>query len=128
VAPCSNMYHVVAQTETVRSPELVLSFLRTCCVHVQFGVAMIMAHGIDNAMQGGEEGPGQQAGQQQGWPIAALTEYIKWTKKFQPVLSTAAEAVLLAYYQQLRNSAERSASRTTIRMLESLVRIAQVCC
>ena len=34
--------------------------------------------------------------------------------------------VLKAYYQALRQGEARSASRTTIRMLESLVRVAQV--
>lgn len=41
-------------------------------------------------------------------------------------MSPAAEAVLLAYYQMQRRSEDRSAARTTIRLLESLVRLAQV--
>lgn len=34
--------------------------------------------------------------------------------------------MILAYYKRMRGTEERSASRTTIRALESLVRIAQV--
>lgn len=37
-----------------------------------------------------------------------------------------AEAVLSAYYQALRRNDDRNSARTTIRMLESLVRISQV--
>eukprot|EP00983_Pelagomonas_calceolata_P017812 559608-Pelagomonas_calceolata.AAC.2 len=38
----------------------------------------------------------------------------------------ACDAVLKHYYQALRQGEARSAARTTIRMLESLVRVAQV--
>ncbi len=62
-----------------------------------------------------------------GWPVDVLREYMCWARlNTELVLSGAAEAVLLAYYQLQRRSEERSAARTTIRMLESLVRLSQV--
>jgi hypothetical protein len=38
----------------------------------------------------------------------------------------AAEELLLSYYQLQRRSEERTAARTSIRLLQSLVRLAQV--
>ena len=55
-----------------------------------------------------------------------LQQYICWVKGFRPRMSPEAEAILLQYYQLQRRSGCRDAARTTIRMLESLVRIAQV--
>jgi DNA helicase MCM9 len=45
---------------------------------------------------------------------------------WQPRTGRAAEKLLLAYYQMQRRVAGRSSGRTTIRMLESLLRLAQV--
>lgn len=62
-----------------------------------------------------------------GWPVDVLRLYVSWAKtKTNLLLTPEAEAVLLAYYQLQRRSDERSAARTTIRMLESLVRLSQV--
>jgi DNA replicative helicase MCM subunit Mcm2 (Cdc46/Mcm family) len=70
---------------------------------------------------------GQAAAQASGWTIDVLQKYMVWVKRaFQPVLTPEAEALLVAYYQSLRQAQERSAARTTIRMLESLIRVAQV--
>ncbi|KAK9824018.1 hypothetical protein WJX72_006994 [[Myrmecia] bisecta] len=64
--------------------------------------------------------------QPQGWTIDMLQKYLCWVKAtFQPVLSSEAEQLLLAYYQSQRQALDRSAARTTIRMLESIIRIAQ---
>ncbi len=70
---------------------------------------------------------GPPAAQPCGWTIDTLQKYFVWVKgAFQPVLTPEAEALLVAYYQSLRQAQDRSAARTTIRMLESLIRVAQV--
>ena len=45
---------------------------------------------------------------------------------FQPVLTSEAEAVLSKYYGLQRQTDTRNAARTTLRLLESLVRLTQV--
>lgn len=57
--------------------------------------------------------------------IETLRQYIAWVKTFHPVMSPQAEQILVNYYQLRRKSSSRQASRTTIRLLESLVRLAQ---
>ncbi len=55
-----------------------------------------------------------------------LRQYILWVRQhFAPVLTQEAEELLTAYYHLRRQQAGRQASRTTVRMLESLVRVAQ---
>lgn len=55
-----------------------------------------------------------------------LRQYIQWVRqRFTPVLSEEAEELLAGYYQLRRQQAGRQTSRTTVRMLESLVRLAQ---
>ncbi|CAK7341069.1 unnamed protein product [Dovyalis caffra] len=44
---------------------------------------------------------------------------------FRPVLTKEAEKVISSYYQLQRRSATHNAARTTVRMLESLIRLAQ---
>lgn len=62
----------------------------------------------------------------QGWNVDTLKQYISWAKRFEPQMSSEAEKVLLAYYANQRQSFGRDASRTTARMLQSLIRISQV--
>lgn len=63
----------------------------------------------------------------QGWSSATLTHYIQWVKaRFSPVITEDAEVVLQAYYQQQRHDRGCSSARATVRLLESLVRVAQV--
>ncbi|XP_049935084.1 probable DNA helicase MCM9 isoform X4 [Nymphaea colorata] len=60
------------------------------------------------------------------WPLPLLRRYIQYVKRnFQPILTKEAERVLSSYYQLQRRSALQNAARTTIRMLESLIRLAQ---
>mmetsp|Transcript_5142 Transcript_5142/g.16367 ORF Transcript_5142/g.16367 Transcript_5142/m.16367 type:complete len:319 (-) Transcript_5142:301-1257(-) len=63
---------------------------------------------------------------EQQWNMERLRRYIATVKrKFQPQMSAAAEKLLSAWYQEQRLSAQRDAARTTVRMLESLIRISQ---
>nr|GMC83524.1 probable DNA helicase MCM9 [Ipomoea batatas] len=60
------------------------------------------------------------------WPLPMLRRYIHFVKRnFQPVLTKEAEKVISSYYQLQRRSATQNAARTTVRMLESLIRLAQ---
>ncbi len=62
----------------------------------------------------------------QGWPLAFLRQYIKWARTAcSPTLSDDAQELLSGYYQLRRQHEARQGSRTTVRMLESLVRVAQ---
>ncbi|KAI8532339.1 hypothetical protein RHMOL_Rhmol11G0206700 [Rhododendron molle] len=60
------------------------------------------------------------------WPLPMLRRYIYFVKRyFKPVLTKEAEKVISSYYQLQRRSATQNAARTTVRMLESLIRLAQ---
>ncbi|KAL4196460.1 hypothetical protein AMTRI_Chr04g246300 [Amborella trichopoda] len=60
------------------------------------------------------------------WSLLMLRRYIYYVKgSFKPILTRDAEEVISSYYQLQRRSATQNAARTTIRMLESLIRLAQ---
>lgn len=60
------------------------------------------------------------------WTLTMLRRYIHYVKaSFKPVLTKEAEKVISSYYQLQRRSAAQNAARTTVRMLESLIRLAQ---
>ncbi|CAA0807349.1 Probable DNA helicase MCM9 [Striga hermonthica] len=61
------------------------------------------------------------------WSLTMLrSRYIYYVKGyFRPVLTKEAEKIISSYYQLQRRSAAQNAARTTIRMLESLIRLAQ---
>ncbi|XP_033847326.1 DNA helicase MCM9 [Periophthalmus magnuspinnatus] len=68
--------------------------------------------------------PGQPADSSSLWPIDKMKAYFCLIKRLQPQLSQDANRVLTSYYQLQRQSQGRNA-RTTIRMLESLSRLAE---
>lgn len=60
------------------------------------------------------------------WPLPMLQRYIQFVKgNFRPVLSKEAEEIISSYYRLQRRSSTHNAARTTVRMLESLIRLAQ---
>lgn len=68
----------------------------------------------------------QDDGNLERWNLEEMRSYIAFVKKhFRPTLSPSARKILTRYYQQQRRSDTRHAARTTIRLLESLIRLAQ---
>ncbi|XP_074567887.1 putative DNA helicase MCM9 isoform X2 [Curcuma longa] len=60
------------------------------------------------------------------WSLIMLQRYIYYVKEhFKPVLTKESERIISSYYQLQRRSATHNAARTTVRMLESLIRLAQ---
>ncbi|XP_069742949.1 DNA helicase MCM9 isoform X2 [Narcine bancroftii] len=59
------------------------------------------------------------------WSMEKMKNYFCLIKTLQPKISEEANKILVKYYQLQRQSGFRSAARTTIRMLESLVRLAE---
>jgi DNA helicase MCM9 len=66
------------------------------------------------------------AGLKLEWNTDQLRQYLHHVRvSFRPRLSPASERVLGAYYSMQRSNSERSVARTTVRLLESLVRLTQ---
>lgn len=73
----------------------------------------------------GSAGKGEKVVEDQ-WDIGRLRDYIAYVKHtFQPTMSKEAQLLLMRYYQIQRQSEERSQGRTTVRLLESLLRLSE---
>ncbi|KAI3755300.1 hypothetical protein L1987_55096 [Smallanthus sonchifolius] len=60
------------------------------------------------------------------WSLSLLRRYIHFVKGyFRPTLTKEADNIISKYYQLQRRSATENSARTTVRMLESLIRLAQ---
>lgn len=60
------------------------------------------------------------------WSADRLKQYVYFVKtNLQPTLSDDARTLITAYYTKERAVAKRNAARTTVRLLEALVRLAQ---
>ncbi|NXH28771.1 MCM9 helicase, partial [Myiagra hebetior] len=59
------------------------------------------------------------------WSMERMKTYFCLIKSIQPKLSDESNLILVRYYQMQRQSDCRNAARTTIRLLESLIRLAE---
>ena len=87
---------------------------------------------LESAIRGGKNKKSSNADGDEAyeiWSLKKLRAYIQWARhSFMPELSYEAQCILKAYYGKQRRSdgmGMRDAARTTIRLLESLVRLTQ---
>ena len=59
------------------------------------------------------------------WSIDKLKNYISYCQTFNPEMTSEAQTVLTRYYQLQRKTDLPNSARTTIRLLESLIRLSQ---
>ena len=56
------------------------------------------------------------------WSFEKLQAYFIYCKKFDPVLTQDAMKILSVYYQRQRRADNANMARTTVRMLQSVIR------
>ena len=56
------------------------------------------------------------------WTFDMMKSYFSLVKNLQPTLTHSANQILSKYYYAQRQASERNTARTTVRMLESLIR------
>ena len=56
------------------------------------------------------------------WPFDMMKSYFSMIKNLKPTLTQSANRILSKYYYTQRQNSDRSTARTTVRMLESLIR------
>ncbi|XP_057667662.1 DNA helicase MCM9-like [Diorhabda carinulata] len=59
------------------------------------------------------------------WPLKHLQMYFRKIKNFQPKLTEDAQLILITYYNIQRRMSTRNKARTTVRLLESLIRLSE---
>ncbi|CAG7827610.1 unnamed protein product [Allacma fusca] len=59
------------------------------------------------------------------WDLDTLQAYFVLSKDIKPKMSRSANEVLSTYYEFQRNSSNRNVARTTVRLLESLIRLSE---
>jgi len=73
----------------------------------------------------GEEGPPPEPDAAE-WPLEKMRAYVEFVRgSFRPSVTPPAQRAIVAYYSHQRQADTTSEARTTIRLLESAVRLAQ---